>query len=304
MDGKLKLGSLKNNKPYNLYVHPDGSPVAAISCSPNGKVIIAGHQDGSIWRFNFPDDTGSAPGQAQIARHPCVPHALGCGEAIVATGSDCRVGCEIFYGLTKSFPGMLVPQAYFCGSQKDILSFCAPCLVSEEPGWCTWDSCITLILGWRFLRFTLGQYLQLALVLTSSNLPSCEESTRRLNKWKPVDLLSALQGGFLRLQWPSSSRFLRRRWWQFSCSSFQSCRWLCCSWRPQQIHCLWISINIKEMGRSQQQKGMESCYVAPSSFSLKLYIPVKGLPLINGRSTDGTVLLMLKTCVPSNGMDY
>ncbi|GMH45662.1 hypothetical protein BSKO_13619 [Bryopsis sp. KO-2023] len=93
-DGKLKLGALKNNKPYNLYSHPEGSPIASLCTSPNGKVVVAGHQDGTIWRFNFPDEGGAAPGHLQITRHPCVPYALGCGEAIVATGNDNKV---VFY---------------------------------------------------------------------------------------------------------------------------------------------------------------------------------------------------------------
>lgn len=91
VDGKLKLGALKNNKPYNLYVHPDGSPVVALASSPNGKIIVTSHQDGSIWRFSFPDEGEAAPGHVQIARHPCMPSSLGCGEAIAVSGSDCKV---------------------------------------------------------------------------------------------------------------------------------------------------------------------------------------------------------------------
>lgn len=91
IDGKLKLGALKNNKPYNLYVHSDGSPVVALASSPNGKIIIASHQDGSIWRFSFPDEGEAVPGHVQIARHPCIPYALGCGEAIAISGNDGKV---------------------------------------------------------------------------------------------------------------------------------------------------------------------------------------------------------------------
>ncbi|CAD7702008.1 unnamed protein product [Ostreobium quekettii] len=94
LDGKMKLGSLKSNKPYSLYAHPEGSPVVSLAGSPNGKVVVAGHADGSVWKFQFPEDEGSPAGHAQVARHACAPNALACGEAIVASGSDKKV---VFY---------------------------------------------------------------------------------------------------------------------------------------------------------------------------------------------------------------
>lgn len=49
---------LKTNKPYSLYGHPEGSYVVSLAASPDGKAIISGHLDGSIYRFTFPADEG------------------------------------------------------------------------------------------------------------------------------------------------------------------------------------------------------------------------------------------------------
>jgi len=55
MDGKVKLGMLKTNKTYTLYAHPDGSPVVALVASPDGRSLVSGHADGSLYLFSFPE---------------------------------------------------------------------------------------------------------------------------------------------------------------------------------------------------------------------------------------------------------
>jgi intraflagellar transport protein 172 len=78
-DGKVKLGVLKTNKTYTLYAHPSGSPVAALAASPDGRALVSGHADGSLYQFTFPEQQvrgGAARGAGQKAamppwRRPC-----------------------------------------------------------------------------------------------------------------------------------------------------------------------------------------------------------------------------------------
>jgi WD40 repeat protein len=91
-DGKLKLGALKSNKAYTMYTHPGGSYVVSLACSPDGKAIVAGHADGSIYQYTFPEEEGTAGVQRLLATHPCVPHALCWGRSVAAAGSDSKVG--------------------------------------------------------------------------------------------------------------------------------------------------------------------------------------------------------------------
>ncbi|KIZ07625.1 Intraflagellar transport protein [Monoraphidium neglectum] len=96
-DGKVKLGVLKTNKTYTLYAHPSGSPVAALAASPDGRALVSGHADGSLYQFTFPeqqDGSGGTAGCVKLVHHSCAPCALAWGESVVAAGSDCRV---VFY---------------------------------------------------------------------------------------------------------------------------------------------------------------------------------------------------------------
>lgn len=63
MDGKVKLGMLKTNKTYTLYAHPQGSPPTTLSTSPDGRRLISGHADGSIYQFTFPEQQVRAHGR-------------------------------------------------------------------------------------------------------------------------------------------------------------------------------------------------------------------------------------------------
>lgn len=91
-DGKVKLGMLKNNKPYTMYNHPESSYVVSLAASPNGQAIISGHLDGSIYKFTFPAEDGAAGlGHALLVQHTSVPYAIGWGNCIAAAGNDQRV---------------------------------------------------------------------------------------------------------------------------------------------------------------------------------------------------------------------
>ena len=50
-DGKVKAGQLRTNRAGTVYSHGGGSAVVSIVCSPDGSTCIAGHLDGSIYRF-------------------------------------------------------------------------------------------------------------------------------------------------------------------------------------------------------------------------------------------------------------
>ena len=77
-DGKVKLGMLKNNKPYTMYTHPDGSYVVSLATNLTGQSVVSGHLDGSIWKFTFPaDENVGGLGHVQVCTHSCVPYALG-----------------------------------------------------------------------------------------------------------------------------------------------------------------------------------------------------------------------------------
>jgi intraflagellar transport protein 172 len=91
-DGKVRAGQLKTNKSATLY--PGSSYVVAFACNPEGTAFLGGHEDGSIVRFTFDDNSGAggpAAAQGLLARHPVAPYALAWGAtAIFAAGADRR----------------------------------------------------------------------------------------------------------------------------------------------------------------------------------------------------------------------
>ncbi len=89
---QVKLGVLKTNKPLTLYEHPEGSYVTCMAASRDGNAVLSGHADGSLHVFRFDDGTQVA-GTAKFAQHSCPPTAVAWGtEAVLVTGSDCKVG--------------------------------------------------------------------------------------------------------------------------------------------------------------------------------------------------------------------
>lgn len=92
-DGKVKVGQLRSNKPATLY--STESYTVACCSSPDGKSVLSGHIDGSIYCFNF-EEVASHGGAAyrKLAHHSCPPYALAWGTSVLAAGSDRRV---VFY---------------------------------------------------------------------------------------------------------------------------------------------------------------------------------------------------------------
>ena len=90
VDGKVRLGQLRNNKSATLYEHPDSSAVVSLTSAVRGNAVLSGHLDGSLYFFSF-DGNGT---QGKLAQHPCVPTAIAWGESIVVAGGDYKV---VFY---------------------------------------------------------------------------------------------------------------------------------------------------------------------------------------------------------------
>lgn len=88
-EGKVKQGTLKNNKSATLF--GSDSFVVSISASGNGQSIVSGHLDGSIILFNL--DTKA---KSKI-QHSTIPYALAWGSHILAAGNDGKVA---FYEMT------------------------------------------------------------------------------------------------------------------------------------------------------------------------------------------------------------
>lgn len=93
---QVKCGVLKTNKPLTLYDHPNSSYVTCMAARRNGNAVVAGHADGSLHHFQFDSDAGPA-GSGPFAQHSCCPSTVAWGsEAVLVTGSDCKVSCGLF----------------------------------------------------------------------------------------------------------------------------------------------------------------------------------------------------------------
>ncbi|GBG73915.1 hypothetical protein CBR_g17630 [Chara braunii] len=68
LEGKVKVGQLRNNKAGTLYTHPEGSAVVALTSSPEGNAILSCHMDRSIYRFVF-DDGAVGSVAIKLAQH-------------------------------------------------------------------------------------------------------------------------------------------------------------------------------------------------------------------------------------------
>eukprot|EP00049_Salpingoeca_infusionum_P011387 m.198132 g.198132 ORF g.198132 m.198132 type:complete len:1733 (+) comp14914_c0_seq4:203-5401(+) len=88
VEGKVRLGHLKNNKSNSLYA--TGSMCVAIDCSPDGQNVVSAHVDGKIYRCAI----ASGARQSLLCQHPCPAYALTWAESIAAAGSDKRM---VFY---------------------------------------------------------------------------------------------------------------------------------------------------------------------------------------------------------------
>jgi intraflagellar transport protein 172 len=85
-DGKVKIGTLKNNSSNVLY--STDSYVVSLSCSNDGKFLISGHIDGVIQKYNLENSN-----LQKMVVHPSIPYCLtfGGNNDILAAGNDYKV---------------------------------------------------------------------------------------------------------------------------------------------------------------------------------------------------------------------
>ncbi len=90
VDGKVKLGNLRTNKPASLYAAE--SPLLCMCGSPNGNCVLTAHLDGSVYKFSFDDGSGR-PSKCRLWVHPCPPLAMAWSarDEVAAGGSDGRI---------------------------------------------------------------------------------------------------------------------------------------------------------------------------------------------------------------------
>jgi len=87
-DGKVKVGTLKNNQSSVLY--SADSYVVSVSESSDGKFLFSGHIDGIILRYNFENSN-----LQKMVTHTSIPYCLAwANSSILAAGNDYKI---IFY---------------------------------------------------------------------------------------------------------------------------------------------------------------------------------------------------------------
>jgi len=97
-DGSVRVGDVRSNKAKKIY--ESRSYVMSLCSSPDGKQVVSGHADGSIWRYSFPGAEGADFPPGTLTMHTCVPQSLAWGyHNIVAAGNDGKV---VFYELDGS----------------------------------------------------------------------------------------------------------------------------------------------------------------------------------------------------------
>lgn len=86
-DGKIKSGYLKKNQSKSLYSN-DGIPATSIAVSLDGKFVISGHADNTIYKYNLENFSVQ-----KLCVHSTVPYCIGwgAGGSIIAAGNDYRV---------------------------------------------------------------------------------------------------------------------------------------------------------------------------------------------------------------------
>lgn len=83
-EGKVRIGTTKNNKSNSLYASE--SYVVSIAASPNGASICSGHLDGTIFTFNL-----ETKAKQKLVTHSSIPYALSWGVHILAGGNDGKI---------------------------------------------------------------------------------------------------------------------------------------------------------------------------------------------------------------------
>lgn len=87
-DGKVKVGTLKNNQSAVLF--SSETYVVSLAISPDGKFLISGHSDNVIQKYNFENSNVQ-----KMVIHSSIPYCLSWAHhTVLAAGNDYRV---IFY---------------------------------------------------------------------------------------------------------------------------------------------------------------------------------------------------------------
>ena len=99
-DGRVRAGSLRTNKAIVVYAHgatgEPGTPsatgyVVSICAGPDGRTMLAGHIDGTIYRFSLSESGEGSQVFSKLLVHSCAPYGLGWGAQLLACGPDGRV---------------------------------------------------------------------------------------------------------------------------------------------------------------------------------------------------------------------
>jgi intraflagellar transport protein 172 len=99
-DGRVRAGSLRTNKAIVMYAHgaagEPGAPsatgyVVSICSGPDGRTMLAGHIDGTIYRFAVSENGEGSQIFSKLLMHSCAPYGLAWGAQLLACGPDGRV---------------------------------------------------------------------------------------------------------------------------------------------------------------------------------------------------------------------
>lgn len=83
-NGQIRVGYVKNHKSQTLFT-TNSYPVCLTS-GRNGKYLVSGHLDGSIFSYNMETQT-----YKKLTTASTVPYALSFGKHIVYAGNDSQV---------------------------------------------------------------------------------------------------------------------------------------------------------------------------------------------------------------------
>ncbi|KAF8385524.1 hypothetical protein PRIPAC_74666, partial [Pristionchus pacificus] len=95
IDGKMRVGLLKQNKCASLYKTEMG--VIGLATSSKRTSFVSSHMDGSIILYNFASKT-----QEKLCTHSCAAYSIAfTAHAIVAGGADRRIMCYSENGIVQ-----------------------------------------------------------------------------------------------------------------------------------------------------------------------------------------------------------
>jgi intraflagellar transport protein 172 len=83
-EGKVKAGFLRSNAAQTLY--STESYIVSLCCSPDGKYLLSGHLDQSVYKFSLEQSSIQ-----KIIQFSSIPYSLAWGIDILVAGSDERV---------------------------------------------------------------------------------------------------------------------------------------------------------------------------------------------------------------------